>query len=243
MVVRLGPAELTRNPAEALRGLYAERPFRWPEDGVRFKSQLQLNAYIDVYAEKRRAALRVEQSGVIARREWYCSLRAWISSTKSGASDADADGGTGGGAVAGGIGANGKASAHDTGKEFIVPADEHFTRCPVSKETFETLWNDEEGEFMYKHAARVLVTPAADAAVFKMGQPTNQAGVRYIIAHKRLVVDEWLDVGKAATLGDAIKRYEAMGSGSAKASVQALKLAAGEGEDEEGVFVMLELSA
>jgi hypothetical protein len=238
---RFGQAELERRPTDALRGLYAERPFRWPEDGVRFKSQLELNAYIDVFAEKRRAALRVEQSGAIQRREWYCNLREWVSNSAAGRGAEEGAEGPAGGAGPGGKGKSGPgAGSAAAAKVFIVPADEHFTRCPVSKETFETVWNDEEGEFMYKHAVKVLVTAAADGAVFKLAQATGHAGVRYIVAHKRLVVDEWVEAGKAASLRDASLRYEALG-GARAADVRALKQAAGEGE-EDAVFVMMDLS-
>lgn len=244
--IRFGPAELGRPPLDPLRKLNTDRPFRWPEDGVRFKTQIELNAYIDIYAEKRRVAMRLEQSGTIQHREWYCHLDVWVSNLKGEGADTNSDGTGGPGAAGSKKSGGGKAgaAAASGGKEFIVPADEHFTRCPVSKEEFETVWNDEEGEFMYRHAVKVLVTAAADAAVYKLGQPTSQASVRYIVAHKRLVVDEWIGAGKAATLGDAAQRYQAMSSAASRPElVQALRKAAGEGEDEEAVFVMLELAA
>ena len=244
--IRFGPVELGRPPLDPLRKLNTDRPFRWPEDGVRFKTQIELNAYIDIYAEKRRVAMRLEQSGTIQHREWYCHLDVWVSNLKGEGADMSSDGAGGAGAAGNKKSGGGKAgaAAASGGKEFIVPADEHFTRCPVSKEEFETVWNDEEGEFMYRHAVKVLVTAAADAAVYKLGQPTSQASVRYIVAHKRLVVDEWIGAGKAATLGDAVQRYQAMSSAASRPElVQALRKAAGEGEDEEAVFVMLELAA
>ena len=99
--------------------------------------------------------------------------------------------------AAGGIPTN---SAHQSGgggesadgslgrtEEFVVPADENFTRCPVSKEAFETVWDDEEGAFMYRNAVKVLVTDAADKELFKMALPTEQTGMGYLIVHKPLV--------------------------------------------------------
>ena len=72
-------------------------------------------------------------------------------------------------------------------EEFVVPADENFTRCPVSKEAFETVWDDEEGAFMYRNAVKVLVTDAADKDLFKLALPTDQTGMGYLIVHKPLV--------------------------------------------------------
>ncbi len=48
------------------------------------------------------------------------------------------------------------AAATSSGVEFIVPADEHFPRCPVSKEMFETFFDEDEGEMMFRNAAKVM---------------------------------------------------------------------------------------
>jgi hypothetical protein len=226
---KISAGELGRNPAEALRPLYAERPFRF-EDGVRFRSQLELNGYIDAVAEKRRAALRAEQHGAISRRDWYQGSSSWVSNLGSAQRENDSGDGSASGKA-------GSSAADD--REFIVPADEHFTRCPVSKEVFETTWNEDEGEFMYRHAARVLVTAASDSAVFKLGRATSEPDVRYVIAHKLLVVNEWVSSGRATSLTEAARRYEAMRRPTAARDVEQLRRAAG-GEADDYVFVMLE---
>jgi hypothetical protein len=144
-----------------------------------------------------------------------------------------------GGSGAGGSGGAGTSGEGGETEEFIVPADENFNRCPVSKEVFEMVWDDEEGAYMFRNAVRVLVTEAADPVLYKLGQPTAQPDVNYLIVHKPLVMDGWLQAGRAETLKGAILRYEAMGK--AEEVIEALTVAAGDDEDEEDVFVILEL--
>jgi hypothetical protein len=127
--------------------------------------------------------------------------------------------------------------------EFIVPADEHFTRCPVSREMFETIWDEEEGEFMYRNAAKVILTESADSSLYKLGQPTSSedSSVRYLIVHKLLVLNSWLQQGKAASLGDVIARYEAARSAKGEVMSRQLRAAAGDEENDDDVFVIIEL--
>lgn len=94
---------------------------------------------------------------------------------------------------------------------------------------------------MYRNAVRVLVSHAADAELFRQALPTSQEGIHYAIVHKPLVVDAWLQTGRADTLRGARLRYEATASERAAETVSALLQAAGEEDDEEDVFVMLEL--
>jgi hypothetical protein len=137
-------------------------------------------------------------------------------------------------------------------EEFIVPADEHFTRCPISREVFEAFFDEEEGEFMYRNAAKLLVTDSADAALFKLGRatgnkiPSEGDIVRYLIVHKLLVLDNWLLSGKATSLSEALQRYQAAGTKVPAAIEAANRLkaavaAGGDEEDEDDVFVVLDL--
>jgi hypothetical protein len=125
---------------------------------------------------------------------------------------------------------------------FVVPADEFFTRCPVSKEVFETVWDDEEGEFMYRNAVKVLVTEAADPSLYAQGQNTNDPTVHYVIVHKLLVLDGWLQAGRADTLARAKLRYSQSQQESNIEKSNALSRASGDDEDEDDIFVMLELA-
>lgn len=43
-----------------------------------------------------------------------------------------------------------------TSSDILIPADENFLRCPISKESFNQVWDDENGEFMYKNACKIL---------------------------------------------------------------------------------------
>jgi hypothetical protein len=203
--------------------------------------------------QKRRSASTREY------REWYCTSSQWtsdfnalVSATASAASSSSSGSISKVGAIstATAAAAGEKASRADD-DEYIVPADEFFTHCPVSREVFQRLWDSEEGEFMFPNAARVLVTHDADAGLFKLGQPiqwmdhpsessTEQqqrsCSVRYLIVHKLLVLDQWLDTGKAVTVKEAILRYERIGSH--KASL--LRNACSDDDDEEEVFVLIE---
>ncbi len=167
------------------------------------------------------------------------------------------DGASGGGDggnlnIVGGLGGGGGGS--DTEEVYVVPADEYFVRCPISREVFEQKWDSEEGEHMFRHAVKVLVTEAADASVFSLGRPTSQSGIRYLIVHKTLVMNGWLEQGRADTLRNAKLRYlgqqqlllqqtQAQQSQTAQAAGdKCVSLtAAAEDEDEDDIFVMLEL--
>jgi hypothetical protein len=136
----------------------------------------------------------------------------------------------------------------NTNEVFIVPADENFTRCPISKEAFESFWDDEEGELMYRNAVKVLVTESADPALYKLGKETNQLNVRYIIVHKLLVLDSWLMNGRADTLSRVKLRYSVCNSTASEivnASISILNslvAAAGDDEDEDDIFAIIDLS-
>jgi hypothetical protein len=176
-------------------------------------------------------------------REWYCSPSQWVSDfSKVPLSGAERGGGNAIQATASAA-AVGKDSA-DTEEEFMLPADEAFPRCPVSREMFECAFDEEEGEMMYLNAAKVLVrTPTVDAIsaggdeLFALGRPTEDPNVRYLIVHKLLVLDNWLALGQAVSLQNAVIRYEQIGGGSE--IVQQLRRAAGDDESEEDVFVYL----
>jgi hypothetical protein len=123
-------------------------------------------------------------------------------------------------------------------KEYIVPADENFVRCPVSKETFDKFWDDDEGGLMYRNAVKVLVTETANKKLFDLGQPSTVEGIRYLIVRKPLIVDGWISSGLAATLSDTMERYQAMGKDGH--SIKQLEIAAGYDYGND-IFVMLEL--
>jgi hypothetical protein len=118
----------------------------------------------------------------------------------------------------------------------VVPADESFPRCPVSHEVFVTFWDNEEGDYMYRNAVRVLLTEVADPALFKLAQPTSIAGVKYILVHKGLVLDRWLEAGRAVTVQSAMTQRRLHGSTS---SLPDYAAADGLEEDEADVFVLM----
>lgn len=198
------------------------------QDGLRFKTLAELVKHTDACLTKKEMTRKQEQSNERICRQWYCTVTQWVTDfsalSQQGKNKGPLPQGTEQGAQT---------------EEFVVPADEYFTRCPVSKEVFETVWDEDEGAFMYRNAVKVLVTEAADGSLFRLALATEQAGVKYMIVHKLLVLDGWLQSGRAETLRGAALRYEAMGRGPEAGA--ALEAAAGDDEDADDIFVMLEL--
>lgn len=202
------------------------------QDGLRFKTARELTCHIDTYLERKMQLRKKEASGERDKREYYCTTRQWV--TNFGAASAIV--------IDSKKGRESDGSSDDESGTYILPADENFTRCPVSREVFETFWDDEEGEMMYRNAVRVLVTEAADKDIFALGLPCSDPTIRYLIVHKLLVMDDWLNAGKADTLMRAKLRYDqSMATDKGKQLGEALTICAGEDEDENDVFVLLEL--
>lgn len=225
------------------------------QDGLRFKTLALLHEHTNAFLERKKLLKKKKESANVREcREWYCASSQWVTDfnrllLSTDASSSGLDGGD-----PSSSGGKGEAGSHphlppaqqppqlqQQQEEFIVPADEHFIRCPISREIFESFFDEDEGEFMYRNAARLLVTESADAVLFKLGRETEEASVRYLIVHKLLVLDSWLQAGKATTLSDALMRYEAVPAAVAKEVARKLRNAAGDEENEDDVFVMLDL--
>lgn len=251
--------ELGRNPERAVAAMYGDKPHQFHEDGLRFRSLAELKQHTDKHMELKKLLLK--RAAVREYRDWYCTSAQWItdfsalsvagtSTGAAGSGAASSSSSSGAGKASGGGG--GAAPGKDAQEEYILPADEHFTRCPVSREVFECVWDGAEGEMMYRNAVKVLVTEAADPALFRLAQPVpwedGAAGssaappVRYLIVHKLLVLDPWLAAGKAVPLQDALIRYKTAVNGGQQGQAKADRLAAavGQDDDEEDVFVLLE---
>lgn len=122
------------------------------------------------------------------------------------------------------------------GEEMVVPADENFSRCPVSKELFETIWDEEIGDYMFRNAVKVLIAPQCEE-YFALGQPTTSSFFRYIIVHKHLVLDQWITDMKIESVKECVFRLRA--AGASRDLVSAIVDASEEDEDEVDVFVMI----
>jgi hypothetical protein len=255
--------ELGRNPERAVAALYSDKPHQFHEDGLRFRTLAELKEHTDRYMELKKLLLK--RAAVREYRDWYCTSAQWITDFSAlSVSGGAAAGSSSSGAGAAGNNLNGPGSAGSKGggaksaeeEEYILPADEHFTRCPVSREVFECVWDDAEGEMMFRNAVKVLLTEAADPALFRVAQPVpwlqeeDQGGspstapaVRYLIVHKLLVLDPWLAAGKAVPLQDALIRYKTaavVGGSGGQAKAERLLAAVGQDDDEDDVFVLLE---
>lgn len=224
--------------SRALRNLYDGRPHQCYEDGLRFTNLQQLRQHTDSILERKKLLKKKSDRKEPQNREWFCTLPQWITNFQSmvlGATSADAITSGQSGGYGSGIAAA-SAVVGEAAEEFVIPADENFTRCPVSAEVFQTSWDDEEGEMMYRNAVKVLLPPGSEPNLYHMARPVDgvgaSTGIKYMIVHKLLVVDKWLQERKAVPLSDFPTN---------ELITQQLKEAAGE-EDAEDIFVLLNQS-
>jgi len=91
--------------------------------------------------------------------------------------------------------------------EMVVPADGKFQRCPISNESFLTMWDD--GELVYRDAVKVLVVPSENKGandVYELGCALDGTIVRYLIVNKSLVLDVWMKEKKVESIKNCIER-------------------------------------
>lgn len=220
--------DLSRNPNTMIRALYEDRPHQYHEDGLRFRTLVQLSQHTDKSLEKKKLLAKTGKQR--EHRELFCTIDQWVSDfnalnmknkpteeTKS-------------------------SSSGEALESFAVPADENFVRCPFSQESFDKFFDNVEGCFMYRNAVKVLVSEKSNSSIYQKGKaavdPDTEEkleGLRYLIVYKPLIVDQWIQEGKAITLEEAIQRYESLGDTNL---TDLLKQAAGE-EDVENMFFVL----
>jgi hypothetical protein len=219
----------------ALQALMGSRPFVSRQDGQRFKTEIELAAHLDALFARNRERTRVETMGKVVFRPPFCQLGAWVTDfnkLKVQTAEGGEEGAAGAGAALDGLQAD---------EERVLLADEYFTRCPVSKEVFEDIWDYEDGDIYYRNAVKILLAEVADPQLFKNSRPTSRPSVRYCIVHKSLVLDGWLEAGRATVLRNAVERYQAVGQNELAADLLA---AAGADEAaQDDVFVLLGLTS
>jgi hypothetical protein len=213
---------------------------------MRFKSQTELATHLDLLFIRNQDRQRKE--GTRTYRQWYCKESQWITDFGS-LKRSDADKVPSSSASASSTmnttnkSHDGKQLAESQDEEMVLPADEHFTRCPVSNEAFLPEWDTEEGDYMYRNAVKVLITEKADPLLYKMAQPTDYPLIRYIIVHQKLVMDGWLAAGKSGSLSETIPKIQqryGVESAVSRVLVSAYTQAAGEEEDSNDIFVLFE---
>lgn len=184
--------------------------------------------YTDESLTKKEASRKREISGEKVYRNWFATCAQWVSDFNALGRDNEAP-----------LYAKSGQGSEEVKRVSVVPADDTFTRCPVSKEVFDTFWDQEEGEFMFRNAAKVLVTQAADENIFKISQPTSHPNVRYCILHKLLVLDGLIANGRADSLRQATARYLSTGTSATKEKVAELEASIGNNENHDDIFVLL----
>ena len=206
---------------------------------MRFKSQTELASHLDLLFIRNQDKQRKE--GTRTYRQWYCKESQWITDfgslkrTETEKNNSSTTNST--------VKTEGGKPVDIPDEEMVLPADEHFTRCPVSNEAFLPEWDTEEGDYMYRNAVKVLLTEKADSQLYKIAQPTEYPLIRYIIVHQKLVMDGWLAAGKSASLFDTIQRINkryGVESEVSRVLVSAYASAAGEDEDSNDIFILFE---
>ena len=148
---------------------------------------------------KNKEKTRKETIGERISRPWFCNINQWVSDFNAlTIKSKDV------------MDRQTSLDGLDDNEERILLADEYFPRCPVSKEVFEHIWDDEDSEIYYRNAVKILLTELSDPALYKLSKPTLNPNIKYCIVHKSLVLDDWLSTGKATSLGNAILRYQAI---------------------------------
>ena len=193
--------DLNNRPDQALKAFFIDRPYL-TDDGQRFSNKNDYHKYQDNLIK-----LRIEKKKLLQKgrkcRSWYVSITYWITrSEHSHISMINKDEKS--------SHRNNESNDNNDNEEYIVPADEYFVRCPISKEQFEKIWDENEGEYMYRNAVKILVTQKANTMIYELGKPTNHSLIHYLIVRKPLIVDNWLSEGLTKTLNEAIKYYQSI---------------------------------
>ncbi len=242
--------ELGRNPEFPVKALYNNRPYQAPDTAVRFKTSAELMKFTDLKLENKKKEKELNSNGENRYyRQWYSSVHVWVSNLKLGAT-------TGLGVSSmnkdrsnmNNINTNDNSSTTSAStKKYICTADDLFVRCPISKEAFETVWDQSRGELIYVNAVKVYLNDKCDDKLYKLAQLASSSAtnnVKYMIVNKLLVMDGWINDGRASTFKEIINRYGLMGrkkeNDSYLMNIQAC--IDDEGEDEEECFVLLERS-
>lgn len=211
---------------------------------MRFKTQQVLMAHLDslfIQNKEKKSREQGQSGGSVSApvtrisRQWYLDATQWVTDCGAlgGISTSITNGNSQGkdSKIDASYGSS-TSPAVDDDEEMVVPADESFPRCPVSNEVFQTVWDDEEGDFMYRNAVKVLLTEEADSQLYSVSQNTSQPGVRYALVHKRMALDGWLASGKAVSL------KEAMMLRKQDPSIVDYAAAGNVDDDEDDVFVL-----
>jgi hypothetical protein len=251
----------------ALRGLYHERMYQFQDDGIRFRSQDELDNYIDTNAISNQKLQNLRKNSILQSRQYYYTSDDWCEKFDTILSDYDQS-------IEAAIlygetnqeknNNNNNNSSNvviDDGWTYNCQADENFVRCPVSQTLFEQEFDEDEGELLYINAAKIYITLASDKYLYNLGKDTLNDNIRYLIVDKSLVLNAWLENGKAASINDCIERYSGMLNGmdvevdgnddgdnevkessvtAYTKSIQGLG-AVSEDEDKDHTFAMLEL--
>jgi pre-mRNA cleavage complex 2 protein Pcf11 len=134
----------------ALDTLYAPRLAGkpCPTCALRFREEAAYKTHIDWHFAQNKAAGKTGRSHHVQSRAWYLPVASWHA-------DATAEAGL---AVATPFEAPAKpgtAASAAAGAEEQVAADPNFKTCAICNEPFETVWDEDDNEWVYRSATRI----------------------------------------------------------------------------------------
>ena len=160
-------AYLRQRHENVINGLYFDLTHQCPQTGKRFRTKAQLQRHLDLVYQRKKLMREGQPS-----RKWYVNLDQWKQSVLSNAMEGDKedmDGGAEGGGGEGNPGGNtgrkrGETSMSDILKsdpsklELSVWADPSHSACPLSKEKFQVFYNDDDDQWHFKDAVKLMKT-------------------------------------------------------------------------------------
>ncbi|KAJ1445945.1 hypothetical protein M885DRAFT_548256 [Pelagophyceae sp. CCMP2097] len=152
------PVDAAAPPCRATLDALYDRTAQCADDGLRFATQRDLAAHMDVVYRRNRE--RRERAPGTAARPWGPSRDAWLDGDTAAAFG---DGGVAAGA-AGAAAADDGAAVDDSATDCAVPADCATTRCRVCGEQFEIFWHDARDEWLLRDAVRAAAAAGDDGA-------------------------------------------------------------------------------
>ena len=204
--------------------LYTDRCHQYSEDGVRFKTLHELAIHTDNFLTKKETTKKKEISGEKNHRLWYEKPSQWTNELKDNISNDSSN-----------IKKTENINNEPTKETYVVPADEIFPRCQICKESFETIWDQDEGELYYNNAIKLLVTNKGNSDLFNQGAETLNELVHYCIVHMDgCGMTEFLEQGIADNLHQIKAKYKN------KIVTEIFESAIGSDDEVDDIFCILE---
>ena len=140
---------VNRRNEHIVEKLYGKFPYFCKTSGARLATEEEYNAHLDwVFKKKMKstAGNSDKDNDKIVSRPWYLNHKEWLSLRSSGLKDNNGDG-----AVDDGLALVNAMLSKTTENQKVI-ADDNFKICPISKEKFELVYDEEIENWIYKDA-------------------------------------------------------------------------------------------